>query len=246
MGKHTEQSTLPLAFVSPPPPASPRATSLSGRRRRLFGPVSLALGGLLACGLLGFAAGVLHRIAGKPSHPPGAARVTVAPPSSGTAVAKAPATTDQAPGGTEPLPVETLGRVAAAQAGTWVTNGVLQYVVVGQQCAISHVGVGTGSAGDPGREQFCLLTLRVRNRGPRPLVFSPADQVGYATDGNRYQADAAATRFANGTSRAFLTALTPWQVVTGVLAFDLPHDQTLTDVRLHSAQAPASVTVRLL
>ncbi|GAA3386736.1 DUF4352 domain-containing protein [Cryptosporangium minutisporangium] len=140
--------------------------------------------------------------------------------------------------------IELLGD-SGPRLGSTVRHGVLEYRVTEQRCGVSEVGVGAGSAGEPTRGSFCVVTLSVRNMSRSAQVFTAADQVGYTTTGARYLGSAPATRYANGSSRAFLTPIGPGTAVTGMIAFDLPRGAQLDSLRLRSTASSGSVTVSL-
>lgn len=216
MGKHTTGASHPLTFPWTPP----------SRRRRLLAPVGFGATGLFMFVVCGVTIWVSD----------GGPRST----SSASAVAAASSPTDTGDDSTE-----TLAAPGLPGLNSVVRNSVLEYVVTGQRCGVLRVGSGGGPAGKPSRGQFCLVTVRVHNLGPAALVFTPDEQIGYTAAGNRYSGSAGGSRYANGSSRTFLTAIGPGASRTGMLAFDLPRDESLTAVRLRASGIAGSVAVRL-
>jgi len=199
-------------------------------RRKGLTALLLGLTGLVLVGLCGIGAWIVDgRSQTQSTHSPS--------PSAPTAVAAATPSRDD-------HVVELLAD-GEPGLGARVRTGPVEYRVTNQRCGVPEVGTNAGSAGEPSRGHFCVVTLEVRNLGRNAQVFTAADQVGYTTTGDRYLGSAAATRYANGSSRSFLAPIGPGAVVTGVIAFDLPKGSRLDSVCLRSTAAAGTVSVSL-
>ncbi|SHN01749.1 DUF4352 domain-containing protein [Cryptosporangium aurantiacum] len=197
------------------------------KRRHRMASVMIGLATVVVFGLCGVGIWIVD---GGPADDPKPRRTSAAP------VAVASPSLDE-------NTVELLGN--EPRLGSTVRNGAFEYRVTDQQCGVPEVGVNAGSAGQPSRGHFCVVTLSVRNVSRRAQVFTAADQVGYTTAGDRYLGSAPASRYANGSSRTFLTPIGPGAAVTGKLAFDLPNGERLDSLRLRVTASAGSVAVSL-
>lgn len=126
------------------------------------------------------------------------------------------------------------------------TDEDLEFLVSRFECGATQVGSGPGARSAVGR--FCLLDLKVRNRGNDPVQFTAMSQVLKDTAGRRYAFDARAT-LANlpSVSRDFLTfqQLNPGIEVQGVLVYDVPASVVPVVAELHRGLAAGGRLVGL-
>ena len=201
-------------------------------KERRPGIVALTVGlsGVLLFGLCGVGVWVIG------SGPVGVPEPSASPTRPALVAAASPSDDDHT--------VELLGR-EGPRLGTRVRHGSLEYRITEQRCGVPEVGADHGTATEPARGHFCVVTLDVRNLGRNALVFTAADQVAYTTSGDRYLGSAPATRVADGTAGTFLTPIAPGAGVTGRIAFDLPKGSRLDSLRLRSTATAGSVAVNL-
>jgi hypothetical protein len=126
---------------------------------------------------------------------------------------------------------------STAGIGDPVRDGKFEFTVLAVKCGIHHVG---GSFGETAQGQFCLARMTVKNIGMEPQTFNASDQIAYDSAGNQMEADSMAS-----SESAFLQDINPGNQVTGVVAFDIPTDQTLTFLELHDSTFSNGITVTL-
>ena len=78
---------------------------------------------------------------------------------------------------------------------------------------------------------FTLVKLSVENNNDEPLDFNAENVQGIDSTGTTLFPDSSATGIVNADNEAvFLEAIQPGEVVTGIIVFDVPMDQTLVAV----------------
>ncbi|NUS72421.1 MAG: DUF4352 domain-containing protein [Corynebacteriales bacterium] len=111
------------------------------------------------------------------------------------------------------------------------------FMVSGQQC-------GTEQLGRYPQGQFCLVSLRVRNATDVAVAFEPDKQRARNSSGQVYDVDVTASKQANIGNESFFTKINPGNTVSGVIVFDIPVGQVITELELHDAEFSPGVFVR--
>lgn len=119
-----------------------------------------------------------------------------------------------------------------------VSDEHFDFLVSGQRCG------PTVLAGRNPQGQFCVISLRIRNTGDKAFAFRLAEQRARNAQGQVYEVDREASRLANIGNDAFLAKVNPGNAVRGVIVFDIPADQHITELELHDAALSTGVIVR--
>jgi hypothetical protein len=129
----------------------------------------------------------------------------------------------------------------AATLGQAVRDGKFEFTVQKVKCGVSKVG--TNLLGDRAQGQFCLVTLKAKNIGKEPQLFSDGNQKGFGADNVEFSPDSGAGIFVNGEQSTLLNEINPGNEVTGVIVFDIPKNAKLTRLELHDSALSGGVEV---
>ena len=121
--------------------------------------------------------------------------------------------------------------------------GGFGFDVTGLRCGVSSIGPG-GLEQRPGG-QFCLLDLKVTNKGREPELFDSDVLRIHDADGEAYAVAEQAAVFLNDRSPSVLDEIGPGGTVAGVFPFDVPADARLTEVTLHGTLSTPAVRLSL-
>jgi len=135
------------------------------------------------------------------------------------------------------------GGTQAAGLNTPVRDGSFEFVVTKSKCGVTSVGTSLLSRKPQG--QFCLVTMTVKNIGDKAQLFDASSQKGFSPSGAQYDADGAASLYANKNAETFLTNINPGNSVTGVVVFDIPKAEKLAAVELHDSPFSGGIKVTL-
>jgi hypothetical protein len=124
--------------------------------------------------------------------------------------------------------------------GTPVRDGKFEFTVKDMRCGVSEVGTVLTQAADG---QFCLVTSTVENIGDRAQTLDAGSQKAKNTTGQVFSADSVASFHVNDKNQTFLNEINPGNVVTGVVAFDIPKNQRITMLELHDSPFSRGVDV---
>jgi len=139
---------------------------------------------------------------------------------------------------TPPPPVIPAGPVSAV-----APTGGFAFDVTGLRCGVSSIGPD-GLEQRPGG-QFCLLDLKVTNKGREPELFASDVLRIHEANGESYAVAEQAAVFLNDRSPSLLDEIAPGGTVAGVFPFDVPTDARLTDVTLHGTLSTPGVRLSL-
>ena len=124
-----------------------------------------------------------------------------------------------------------------------VADGRFEFAVTGMRCGIRQVG--SKRLGQRARGRFCLVTVTVRNAGPRARTLDAAWQTGYAPDGRAYPSEPGAAMFVGGPGPTVLESIGPGEQVHGALVFDVPRGTVLSSVVLRESALTPGVRIPL-
>lgn len=130
------------------------------------------------------------------------------------------------------------------QVGIPARDGELELAVTDHACGSKTVG--DNLLPSTARGAYCVVTVQVRNVGPRPQPFDEAGQKGYDQAGSAYTHDALAEFQANAATHSWFKQIDPGVQVTGKLVFDLPESASLVSVELHATPTSTGVRVPLV
>jgi hypothetical protein len=147
------------------------------------------------------------------------------------------ATSDRPAGG----PAVIRGLPAADPADA--VPGGFGFRVKSMRCGVSAVGPDELEQRADG--QFCLLSVRVTNKGTEPELFDSSAQRVYDTDGGAYAVAEEAAVFLNDHSPTLLDEIRPGESVNGVLPFDVPKDAQLSEVSMQGAGSTPGIRTAL-
>ncbi|WP_144118317.1 DUF4352 domain-containing protein [Catellatospora sichuanensis] len=131
----------------------------------------------------------------------------------------------------------------AAKVGEAVRDGKFEFTVQKVKCGVAKVGSDLFGAKAQG--QFCLVTLKVKNIGKEPQLFSDSNQKAYGAGEAEYSADSGAGIYVNEDANTLLNEINPGNQVTGVIVFDIPKGAKLTRLELHDSAFSGGTPVSL-
>jgi len=138
----------------------------------------------------------------------------------------------------------TKATATMAKIGEAVKDGKFEFTVTSMDCG--HASVGTDQyLSKTAQGQYCLLNMTVKNIGNEAQTLDGSSQVVYNAQNQKYSADSAAAFYVNPTNSTFLNQINPGNTVTGVVAFDIPKDQTPVTAELHDSSFSSGVKVSL-
>ncbi|MGI8647434.1 MAG: DUF4352 domain-containing protein [Mycobacteriales bacterium] len=122
-------------------------------------------------------------------------------------------------------------------------DGKFEFTAQKVECGKDRVG--SQYLNQKAQGQFCFVTLRVKNIGQEARIFDASNQRAFNAAGDKYQADSAASLYANEAGETFLKDINPGNELTGIVVFDIPSDKKLTKLELHDSAFSSGATVRL-
>jgi hypothetical protein len=115
--------------------------------------------------------------------------------------------------------------------------------VTGLHCGVPSIGPeGLEQKADG---QFCLLDVKVTNKGGEPELFDSGAPRVHDTNGVAYAVADQAVVFLNDASPSLLAEVEPGETVNGVLPFDVPSDVHLSEAELTGTVSTPGVRVAL-
>lgn len=207
----------PPGWQPPPPPKR----SWAARHKILTGVAAVVTVGVIA--------GLLLPDPEPTSTGPAAAATTPAPPvetSKVEAVPPAPLATPRTPG-----------------VGQSARDGQFEFVVQKIRCGVPRVG--SAYLDQKAQGQFCLITVKVTNTGDEARTFDASSQHASDAAGRTFDADSAASLYANDNGETFLNDINPGNTIVAVVVFDVPKDVALPLVELHDSPFSDGVTIAL-
>lgn len=146
---------------------------------------------------------------------------------------------DSAGGQTDDEPLEQEAVSSEFGLGDTVTDGALEFTVLGLMCSFDAAGLDVSTEG-----QYCRLMMNVTNAGDEPQLFDASLQKGLTNTGTTVDADASAT--ASAAERPSLQeTVDPGRGFDTVIVFVIPTDGTLAGVELRESASSPGVTVAL-
>lgn len=130
----------------------------------------------------------------------------------------------------------------AGGLNTPVRDGAFEFTVSEVKCGVPSVGAAPLAQNAQG--QFCLVTMTVKNIGDSAGLFDASSQKALSPTGTKFDADSAASLYANKNSETFLTSINPGNQVTGTVVFDIPKDAKIATLKLHDSPFSGGVTVK--
>lgn len=146
--------------------------------------------------------------------------------------------------------VDAATRSTIARVGEEVSAGPFTFTVTRTECVGREVGSGPEARVAQGR--FCLVHLRVRNQGDRPVNYGGSFQVVTDSSARRYNPGVAESgppppplALGGGVKEIVNTRLNPGAELEGALVFDLPTDTRPAEFEFHHSPRSLGVKVRL-
>lgn len=128
-----------------------------------------------------------------------------------------------------------------AKIGESVRDGKFEFTVQKVKCGVSKVG--SDLLGAKAQGQFCLVTLKVKNIGKEPQLFSDSNQKGFGAGDTEYSPDSGAALYVNDGANTLLNEINPGNQVTGVIVFDIPKNAKLAKLELHDSMFSGGIMV---
>lgn len=131
--------------------------------------------------------------------------------------------------------------------GEAARDGKFEFTAKSIECGKSSVGTNpylTKTA----QGQYCLLTVSVKNIGNEPQTLSSSNQYLYNSAKQKYSADDTATMYispSDNASSSLYNEINPGNTVEGIIAFDLPKDQSPVQAEFHDSAFSGGVKVSL-
>lgn len=127
--------------------------------------------------------------------------------------------------------------------GAPARDGKFEFVVSKVECG--KPSVGSGLFREDAQGQFCLVSMSVKNIGNGAKTLDSAWQYAYDASNRKFDADGAASSYANDNHELFLNEINPGNQVDAVLVFDVPKDVKLAKLELHDSPFSGGVTVKV-
>lgn len=215
---------------------SQSSVAIPPRKRKVWPWVVGGLGGLLGLFIIISIIGVLASGGSKPGATAPAAQAGGAssraagsgssvPSPSPTSIPPAAAPESKVPGLNEP-----------------VRDGDFEFVVTKVDC--SKTKIGDQYLNQTAQGKYCLVSMKVTNIGKEAHAFLGGNQKALDGAGRIFEPDAAAMLYLKD-AKSLFEKINPGNSVNGTIAFDVPKDVNLVELKLHDSMFSGGVTVKV-
>lgn len=139
--------------------------------------------------------------------------------------------------GVAPAPTKAIPRI-----GTAARDGDFEFTVTKVKDGLDHIG--SAHMNKKAQGQYVEVYVTVRNIGKEARTFAASSQYAYDTEGRKFDTDSAAALYVSD-SNSFLDDINPGNTSKGVIVFDIPKDEKITELEFHDAAFSGGVAVGL-